>query len=351
MSTPTDERSPVPPADTSSVVPAARPALLRWREFGQRYALVVAWAAVIAIFGGLRPGTYLSAANFQSMLSSQAVLLVLALGLLLPLITGNFDLSMASNLTFSSIFLAILQVEDHVPLGLAVLIVMGCGLLIGAINGFLIVALRIDSFIVTLGVGTILQGFTFQFSNSQTFSGVSSELINLSANYRFAGVGLGFWYGVILTLLLGYLFTFTALGRRMLFVGRNAEVSRLSGVRVARIQLGAMVGAGLIASLAGVLYTGTQGAADPSSGLGFLLPAFAACFLGSTAVQPGRFNPIGTFVAVFFLVSGITGLQILGAQSYVQQLFYGFALVLAVALSKLPQRLRLRRVARRAEVR
>ena len=118
---------------------------------------------------------------------------------------------------------------------------------------------------------------------------------------------------------------------------------------MARIQLGAMVGAGLIASLAGVLYTGTQGAADPSSGLGFLLPAFAACFLGSTAVQPGRFNPIGTFVAVFFLVSGITGLQIMGAQSYVQQLFYGFALVLAVALSKLPQRLR--RLARRPEAR
>jgi ribose transport system permease protein len=339
MSTPTDEIPPVAPEDTPKA-DAARPGLLRWRDFGQRYALVVAWALVIVVFGALRPSTYLSAANFQSMLSSQAVLLVLALGLLLPLVTGNFDLSMAANLTFSSILLAILQTEDNIPLVPAILIVMACGVVIGAVNGLLIVALGIDSFIVTLGVGTILQGLTFEISNSQTFSGISSQLINFSANYRFLGVGLGFWYGVLLTLLLAYLFTFTALGRRMLFVGRNAEVSRLSGVPVARIQLGAMVGAGLIASLAGVLYTGTQGAADPSSGLEFLLPGFAACFLGSTAVQPGRFNPIGTFVAVFFLVSGITGLQILGAQSYVQQLFYGFALVLAVALSKLPQRLR-----------
>jgi ribose transport system permease protein len=345
MSTPTDEKSPVAPDGMSKAAVAPRPGLLRWRDFGQRYALVVAWALVIVVFGVLRPGTYLSAANFQSMLSSQAVLLVLALGLLLPLVTGNFDLSMAANLTFSSILLAILQVEDHMALVPAILVVMACGLVIGAVNGFLIVALGIDSFIVTLGVGTILQGLTFEISNSQTFSGISSQLINFSANYRFLGVGLGFWYGVILTLLLAYLFSFTALGRRMLFVGRNAEVSRLSGVPVARIQLGAMIGAGLIASLAGVLYTGTQGAADPSSGLEFLLPGFAACFLGSTAVQPGRFNPIGTFVAVFFLVSGITGLQIMGAQSYVQQLFYGFALVLAVALSKLPQRLR--RFARR----
>lgn len=345
MSTPTDEKSPAAPDGMSTAAAATRPHL-RWRDFGQRYALVVAWALVVVVFGALRPSTYLSAANFQSMFSSQAVLLVLALGLLLPLVTGNFDLSMAANLTFSSLLLAILQVQDNMALVPAILIVMACGVVIGAVNGFLIVVLGIDSFIVTLGVGTILQGFAFQVSNSQTFSGISPQLINFSANYRFLGVGLGFWYGVILTLLLAYLFSFTALGRRMLFVGRNAEVSRLSGVPVARIQWGAMIGAGLIASLAGVLYTGTQGAADPTSGLDFLLPAFAACFLGSTAVQPGRFNPIGTFVAVFFLVSGITGLQILGAQSYVQQLFYGFALVLAVALSKLPQHWR--RIVRRA---
>lgn len=349
MSTPTDERS-AAPGGVAGAAAATRQGLLRWRDFGQKFALVVAWALVIVVFGVLRPSDYLSAANFQSMLSSQAVLLLLSLGLLLPLVTGNFDLSMAANLTFSSILLAILQVQHKMALVPAILIVLLCGLVIGTVNGFLIVALGIDSFIATLGVGTILQGLAFEISDSQTFSGISGALIDFSVNYRFLGVALGFWYGVILTLFLAYLFSFTALGRRMLFVGRNAEVSRLSGVPVARIQWGAMIGAGLVAALAGVLYTGTQGAADPTSGLGFLLPAFAACFLGSTAVQPGRFNPVGTFVAVFFLVSGITGLQILGAQSYVQQLFYGIALVLAVALSKLPQRRRRGREATRGPV-
>ncbi|MEU5884013.1 ABC transporter permease [Spirillospora sp. NPDC047279] len=339
MSTVTDE-----PTDLGERKGAgARPTGIKWRDLGQRYALLLAWALVIVAFGALRPDIYLSAANFQTIFASQAVLLLLALGLLLPLVTGNLDLSIASNLAFSSIFLAILQVKHNFSLPVAIAVVLVGGLVIGMINGYLIVGLGIDSLIATLGIGTVLQGLALAISNGETYSGISSTLINLAANYRFAGISLGFWYGVILTLLLTYLFSFTALGRRMLFVGRNAEVSRLSGVRVARIQWGAIVGAALIASLAGVLYTGTQGAADPTSGLEFLLPAFAACFLGSTTVQPGRFNPLGTFIAVFFLVSGITGLQILGAESYVQQLFYGIALVLAVALAKLPERRRRRR--------
>jgi len=323
--------------------PSAQRVAIRWRDLGQRSALLIAWVLVIAVFGALNPDIYLSAANFQTIFSSQAVLLLLALGLLLPLVTGNLDLSVAANLAFSSVLLAVLQVQHGLSLGVSVVVVLAAGMVIGMVNGFLIVGLGIDSLIATLGIGTVLQGLALAISDGQTFSGVSPVLIDLTANYRLFGIAFGFWYGVILTLLLTYLFVFTALGRRMLFVGRNAEVSRLSGVPVARVQWGAMVGAALIASMAGVIYTGTQGAADPTSGLGFLLPAFAACFLGSTAIQPGRFNPVGTFVAVFFLVSGITGLQIMGAQSYVQQLFYGLALVLAVALAKLPERRRRRR--------
>ena len=343
MTTPIEEKA---TGTTSSLeepgsAPTA-PARPSWRGLCQKYALVVAWALVIIVFGALKPDIYLSAANFQTIFGSQAVLLLLALGLLLPLVTGNFDLSIAATLTFSSITLAILQVQHGMALVPAMLVVIALGLVIGLINGYLVVGLGIDSFIATLGTSTVLQGLALAVSDSQTFSGISSSLINFSANNRLLGISLGFWYGVLLTLVLAYLLAFTALGRRMLFVGRNPEVSRLSGISVGRIQWGALVGSSVVASLAGILYTGTQGAADPTSGLGFLLPAFAACFLGSTAIQPGRFNPIGTFVAVFFLVSGITGLQIIGAPSYVQQLFYGIALVLAVALAKLPERRRRR---------
>jgi len=132
-----------------------------------------------------------------------------------------------------------------------------------------------------------------------------------------------------------YVFEFMPVGRRLLFVGRGRSVARLSGIGVSRLRWGAMAVSGVISAFAGVLYAGTLGSADPTSSLSFLLPAFAAAFLGATTIMPGRFNPIGSIAAVYFLVTGITGLQLMGVQSYVQQLFYGGALLVAVALSQL----------------
>jgi ribose transport system permease protein len=121
---------------------------------------------------------------------------------------------------------------------------------------------------------------------------------------------------------------------RNLFVGQSREVAVLSGINADRIRFGAFTLAGVIASLAGILYVGTTGSAGPTSVETFLLPAYAAVFLGATTIQPGRFNALGTGVAVLFLATGTAGLQLLGAQDYAQQLFYGGALVAAVAISR-----------------
>jgi ribose transport system permease protein len=112
-------------------------------------------------------------------------------------------------------------------------------------------------------------------------------------------------------------------------------VARLSGINTDRVRIGCLMASGFLGALAGVLYTGTQGAADPVSGVSYQLPAFAAAFLGSTCIVPGRFNPWGTTVAVYFLVTGITGLVFLGVSSFIQEMFYGGALVIAVTLSQL----------------
>jgi ribose transport system permease protein len=322
-------------AGAARVRGAGRP---RVSDMTERFGLVVAWVIVIAIFGILEPRTFLTQANFATIFGSQAVLLVLTLGALIPLTAGDYDLSIAGVLTLSSMVVAILNVNSGWPIGVAILAALAVGAATGAVNGIIVTFFGIDSLIVTLGTGTILGGIVLWISNSNTISGVSTTLVDLVVGQRFLGISLEFYYGVALAVLLWYLFEYTALGRRLLFVGRGRSVARLSGLHVQRLRIGAMMASGTISAAAGVLYVGTIGGADPTSGLQFLLPSFAAAFLGATAIIPGRFNPWGSLVAVYFLVTGITGLTLLGVQSFVQNLFYGGALVVAVVLSQIARR-------------
>lgn len=304
----------------------------------ERWALVIAWAALVLLFSLLKPSDFPTSGNFQTIFGSQAVLLVLTLGLVLPLSTGDFDLSIASNMSFTAMLIAVLNTQHGWAIIPAILAGLGAAVLVGICNGALVVWIGIDSFIVTLGTATVMLGLVQWISSSNDITGVSQGLVNWTIGNRLGGISVMFYYGIAATVLLFYIFEFTPLGRRLLFVGRGRRVSRLSGLHVTRIRWGSFVVSGLFAGFAGILYCGSLGGADPASGQTFLLPAFAAAFLGATAIMPGRFNPIGTFIAVYFLVSGITGLQLLGVQNFVQQLFYGGALVLAVALSTLIRR-------------
>jgi ribose transport system permease protein len=326
----TERPTPAAPAETRS-----RPLLA---ELAERYALLAVWGVTVVVFGILRPDTFLTTSNFSTIFGSQAILVVLTLALLVPLTAGDYDLSVAATMTLACMTLAILNVNHHWSIGASIVAALAVGLAIGVVNGGIVVLLGIDSLIVTLGTSTFIAGVVLWVSNSQTISGVSESLIDKVVVQRFLGIPLEFYYGVALALIIFYVFEWMPVGRRLLFVGRGRSVARLSGIHVVRLRWGAFVCSGLISAFAGVLYAGTLGSADPTSGLSFLLPAFAAAFLGATTIMPGRFNPLGSLAAVYFLVTGITGLQLLGVQTFVQQLFYGGALVLAVALSQLARR-------------
>ncbi len=315
---------------TKSALPA-----LRMRREIERFALLGAWIFLILLFGTLAPDSFLTWRNFTSMFGSQAVLVVLTLGLLVPLTAGDFDLSGASTLVLSSMLVAVLNVSHGWPVGGAILVATLVGMLIGAVNAFFILYFRIPSLIVTLGVSTFVNGGVLWLSDSQTISGVSMDLVEWVVIRRLFGIPLAFFYAIALALVLWYVLEFTIPGRKLLFTGRGQEVARLNGVDVVKVRVAALVTSGAIAAMGGVLYAGMTGSADPLSGLSFLLPAFAAAFLGATTIRPGRFNPIGTLISVYFLVTGITGLTMMGAQAYVQNLFYGGALVVAVALSQI----------------
>jgi ribose transport system permease protein len=303
-------------------------------------ALPIIWLVMIVAFSVIETSTFFTAANASSILASQAVLVVVTLGLIVPLIAGDFDLSVGSVVGTSALTIAILNVQLHWPIEVAILVALAVGVVTGLINGILMVALGIESLIVTLGMSTLLSGITLWVSNANTITGVSQSLIDLVITDRFLGIPLEFYYAMFIAFVVWYVFAFTPLGQRLLVVGRNREVARLSGMRVSALRIGAMVTSAFVAALGGVLIVGTSGSAGPTTGFDLLLPAFAAAFLGSTTIEPGRFNPWGTVIAVYFLVTGITGLQLLGLASFVQNLFYGGALILAVSFSQIIKRRR-----------
>jgi ribose transport system permease protein len=305
------------------------------REVAEQVSLIVVWGIVILVFGILRPSTFLTLGNFSSIFGTNAVLTVLALGLIVVLRAGDYDLSVAATMTVAAVALGVLTAKHGVPLGLAILITALIGAAVGAVNAFMVLVVGVDSFITTLGMGTLLGGVALWISNNETITGIPQSLVNWVVVRRLFSIPVEFFYAIALMAIIWYLFRYTGMGRRLLFVGQSREVSRLSGIRVGRIRLAAFVVAGAISAMAGVLLAGTSGSADPTSGVSYLLPAYAAAYLGATAIEVGEFNPIGTVVAVYFLVTGVSGLAIVGVPSYVQEIFYGGALILAVAGSHL----------------
>lgn len=318
---------------------AARRRALDPFDLVERYGIILVWGIVIVVFSILKPSTFPTTINFETIFGTQAVLLVMTLGLLVALTAGEFDLSIGAVMGFGAILVAWLNVVHHWPIGAAVAAALAFGLVFGALNAFLIVKIGVPSLVATLGTGTLLGGVGFGISNSVTIGGISSTLINAASRQVF-GLPIAFYVGVGLVVLLWYVFEYTPIGRYLLFVGEGREVARLAGIRVDAIRAGSLIVCSLVAAFAGVMQAGTVGAADPGGGTSYLLPAFAGAFLGQTAIKPGRFNAWGTFVAVYFLVTGITGLELLGYVGWVQDVFYGGSLVVAVALGRLAARRR-----------
>jgi ribose transport system permease protein len=305
--------------------------------FAERWVLLWVWLLLVLVFAALRPSTFFTLGNAQTIFGSQSTLGFVSLAVLFPLLVGEFDLSIGANLGLVTSAVAVFNVRLGLPIAVAVLLSLAIGGIVGAVNGFFVVAVGVDGIITTLAVGTLATGITYAITNYVTLSGISTALVSVTSN-RLLGVPYSFYYGIIAAGVIWYVLRYTPLGQYLLFVGRSRDVARLSGLNVQGIRFGSFVVAGLFAGLAGVVLAGTVGSADPTVGTTFLLPAYSAAFLGATTITPGRFNPIGTLVAVYFLVTGITGLQILGLSDWVQQVFYGISLLFAVTVSVLARR-------------
>jgi ribose transport system permease protein len=306
-----------------------------------RVAVLGVWAALMVFYIAVQPHKMLQVATFQSIFGSQQPLVFISLAALTTFVVGEFDLSVASLLGLSATIVPVLTVHHGYSVVVASLIALGVGLVAGVVNAFVVVIVGVDGFIVTLGSSTLLLGIALWISDSIPVAGLSPGFSRITLT-NFLGLPLSFYYGLAIALVFAYIISFTPLGRHMTFVGANREVARLAGVRVDRIRFGSYVISAGIASLGGILVAAALGGFDATSSAGYLLPALSAVFLGTAVIQPGRFNPIGTLIGVYFLASGIIGLQLMGVGGWIVDVFYGLALVIAVSVSTLVSRRRKR---------
>ncbi len=329
------------PAEASSPVTPSGPSGSRSgfsRIFNARVAeaslLPFAFVLVIVGFGIARPDTFFQWSNFTSIFGLNAVELVLVMALLIPLTNGDLDLSVAELSGMCAILVGWLNVNHHWAIVPAIIVAIVVGILCGAINGWIIVKFDVNPFIITLATGSVFDGIAFWLPDQQSIPGISPKLTDWTVLHHILGIPLDFWYGIVIMLIMFYVLTFTPFGQRSLFVGQSREVARLSGFRVNSTRFWGFVVAGLIAAISGVISDGVLGSATPQNQGTLLLSVYAAAFLGFTTIQPGRFNAIGAGLSVFFLAVAVNGMNLLGAQTYVQSLFYGVFLVLAVVLSR-----------------
>ncbi len=300
----------------------------------ERFALVWLLIAMIIFFSvySKTSGVFLSTANIRDVVGNESVIAIAAMAALIPLVALRFDISIGAVLGGSSVLVASLTVNSGWDLWPALIAAVLAGACVGALSGFVIAYIGANSFIITLGMSTLVAGVVSLFSHNNTIVGVPNGLLNFG-NQNWLGIPRPTWLLIVVAVLVAYLLRYTVTGRQLVQIGSNERSARLVGIPVRRLVLIAFILAGAVAAIAGALELARTGSGNPDSGTSFTLNALAACFLGSTTIRPGQFNVPGTIVGVFFVAVGVNGLTLAGASDWVEPVFNGASIIVAVALS------------------
>lgn len=294
------------------------------------WALPTILVLFIGLFSVLKPDSFPTLLTLNTLLRSESVAAILAIALIFPLVVGEFDLSVGANLGLGAILTTGLTSQNMLPLAPAIVCAILAGGLVGAANGLLIAEVGINALVATLGTSVIVTGSVLWYTHGAVFYENIPPLLNALADRDVFGVPLPAAFLSIVGLTCWYVLDQTPLGRHLYAVGSSKEAAALSGLNVPRLTRVAFLIAGLLAGFAGVLQSAALGSGNPNVGPPFLLPAYSAAFLGTTAIKPGTFNVLGTIIAVFTVAVGITGLQLLGVEFFVAPIFQGAALIFAV---------------------
>ncbi|HTW27578.1 MAG TPA: ABC transporter permease [Acetobacteraceae bacterium] len=302
------------------------------------YGLPILTVALIVFFSVLLPDTFPTMLNLRSILSDKAIIAMLSLAAMLPMMAGRIDLTVGYGIVLWHILAISLQVNYGVPWWLACLAVLVAGAAMGLINGLLVEVAQIDSFIATLGTGTILYALALWHTGGQQVVG-ALPLAFLDINGRFVlGLPITTFYVLALALVLWVVTEHLPLGRQLYAVGASPKVAALNGIAVRRTIITVFIASSTLSAFAGIVLASKLRIGQASVGLEYLLPALVGAFLGSTTIRPGRVNVWGTLVGVLILAVGISGIQQLGGSFFVEPLFNGVTLVIAIGLAGYAQR-------------
>ncbi|MSX39077.1 MAG: ABC transporter permease, partial [Actinobacteria bacterium] len=297
----------------------------------RKIGAIYVWIVLIAFFS-LVNSTFYEYATFTQVLNQYAITGLVAMGLLLPLAAGLYDLSVGAVLGLSSMTAAWVLVNVTTNVFVAVLAGVAAALIVGVLNSVVLLVLRVDSFIGTLATSSIVTAAVVALSGDNVIAfEVFGDYGTWLGIHNIIGLTMPVGLLLIAILVIAYLLERTGYGRRLYAIGYEEEVARLSGIRVDRMRAGSLLASSALAGLAGTLAAAAVGAGDPTVGPEYLLPAFAAVFLGATQFRNGRFNPWGAAVAVLLLGTGNVGLILIGAPTWTPNIFSGALLILAVA--------------------
>jgi ribose transport system permease protein len=324
------------PQQTLPAGPAAITPLMRlrrglsFRNMSAVYILV----ALIVVFSLWVPDTFLDSRVWYSLIDNGAITALLTIGLVLPLAAGVFNLAIGAELGMGAILLAHLLVDEGLPIPVAFAMTLVVGIAIGTFSGLLITKVKIDSFITTLGMSSVLLALIAWLSGGQQILGLGGSVQHLATG-KLLGLTYPVWVMLAVGLVVWFVLDRTTVGRWIHAAGGNADAARLAGVNVSAIVILTLATCGAIAALAGSVVSAQIATGDPTIGPGYMLPAYAAAFLGSTQFRGGRYNVWGAVLAVYVLAVGVKGLQLAGAPVWLPDLFNGVALLVAVAMSRL----------------
>lgn len=332
MTIATDAEPTTDPGSSPSSAPTQRG--LTARIGLDRFSGIYVWAVVVVVFGFLETETFLSMQTFTTVVTNEAITAMMTLALVIALASGVFDLSVTGTMTMSVILVAWLQSEQGLAPAAAVALTVLCGLAIGALNALIVVKLQVPSLIATLGVGSAMGALSYGIADGRSIVTGIPDSFKQIGRWQLAGVAAPVFYMAIVALVALYVLEHTPVGRHVYATGGNEDAARLTGIRTGHVQAGVLLVSSGLASITGIVFAARLGSASLDAGTPYLLPAFAAAFLGSTQVRPGRFNVLGTLVAIFLIATGVKGLSLTWSNvPWVRPFFEGSALVLAVGIA------------------